>query len=142
MGSLVTRSGLFDDFFRDMSPGFFVRPLSGDPLPSPDQIKIDVRESDGEYKIDAEIPGVRKEDISVSVDGDMVTLSAEVKQETTNGKDEKNLRTERYYGSVSRSFSLPQDVDAARSQAKYEGGVLHLTLPKSKSTRMQRLAVS
>jgi HSP20 family protein len=142
MGSLVTRNALFDDFFRDLSPGFFVRPLQGDPLPSPDQIRIDVRESDGEYKIDAEIPGVRKEDIQVAIDGDMVTLSAEVQQERSSGKEEKNLRTERYFGSVSRSFSLPQGVDAARSQAKYEGGVLHLTLPKTQSSKVQRLSVN
>lgn len=142
MASLMTRGNLFDDFFRDMSPGFFVRPLHGDGLPSPQQIKVEVRENDTAYTVHAEIPGVAKEDIHVSVDGGVVTLSAEIKQHDSQGSDEKLLRSERYYGSVSRSFQLPVELDSSRAEAKYDNGVLKLTLPKKQGQGAQRLTIS
>ena len=107
MSSLMTRGGLFDDFFKELSPGFYVRPLHGDPLPSPAQIKIDVKENDGSYTVQAEVPGVSKEEIHVSIEGNVVTLRAEVKQSDAQTSDEKTLRSERYYGAVSRSFQMP-----------------------------------
>ena len=79
MNSLITRGSLFDDFFKDLAPGFYIKPLHGDPLPSPTQIKVDVKETDQGYTVQAEVPGVAKEDIQVSVDGNVVTLSAEVR---------------------------------------------------------------
>ena len=143
MNALTHRSNsLFDEFFRDMSPGFFVRPLHGDALPTPAQIKLDVNESDKAYTVVAEVPGVKKEDIHVSLDGNTVTLRAEVKQEDQQGTDKKALRTERYYGAVARSFQLPQDVDAGQAKAKYDNGVLTLTLPKKGSSSVQRLAIN
>ncbi|PAT39423.1 heat-shock protein Hsp20 [Vandammella animalimorsus] len=136
------RGSLFDDLFKEIAPGFFIKPLHGDPLPSAAQIKIDVSESDGAYKVLAEVPGVGKEDIHVSIDGSVVTLSAEVKQhDSQQGEGEKVLRSERYYGSVSRSFQLPQDIDAAAAKAKYDNGVLVLTLPKKQAGASQRLMV-
>ena len=141
MNSLITRGSLFDDFFKDLSPGFYIKPLHGDPLPSPTQIKVDVKETDQGYTVQAEVPGVAKEDIQVSVDGNVVTLSAEVKQSDTQASDEKLLRSERYYGSVSRSFQLPADIDRDTAKAKYDNGVLTLTLPKKKSGASQRLAI-
>ena len=141
MNALMTRGGLFDDFFRDVAPGFYVRPLHGDGLPTPSQIKVDVTESDRAYTVQAEVPGVNKEDIHVSVDGSVVTLSAEIKQEDVQTKDDKTLRSERYFGAVSRSFQLPQDIDQSESRARYENGVLTLTLPKKKSGKGQRLAI-
>ena len=74
MSSLMTRGGLFDDFFKDIAPGFYVRPLHGDPLPSPAQIKVDVKETDKGYTVEAEVPGVSKDEIHVSLDGNVVTL--------------------------------------------------------------------
>jgi HSP20 family protein len=131
MNSLVTRGNFFDDFFHDVAPGFYIKPLHGDPLPSPDQIKIDVKEDDKTYTVNAEVPGVKKEDINVSIDGNIVTLSSEIKQENkTGGNGEKMLRSERFYGAISRSFQLPQEVDEKQSKAKYDNGVLCLTLPK------------
>jgi len=141
MNSLITRGGLFDDFFRDVAPSFYVRPLHGDPLPSPAQIKIDVKESERAYTVQAELPGVPKEDIQVSLDGNMVTLRAEVKQQDAQTKDDKLLRSERYFGSVSRSFQLPQDIDQSESRAKYDNGVLTLTLPKKLGGKTQRLSI-
>ncbi|MCU0957804.1 MAG: Hsp20 family protein [Hydrogenophaga sp.] len=141
MNTLITRSGLFDDFFKDVAPGFFVKPLHGDPLPSPAQIRIDVKEAPDAYTVQAEIPGVSKEDIHVVIDGPVVTLRAEVKQQDSRTQDEKVLRTERYYGSVARSFQLASDIDNEKSKAKYENGVLTLTLPKKAALAGQRLNI-
>lgn len=140
MNSLISRGSLFDDFFRDMSPGFYIKPLHGEPLPSPGQIKMDVKENGNAYTVSAEIPGVRKDDIQVDIDGDMVTVSAEVKQEDSK-TDDKQLRTERYYGSVSRSITLPQDVDSSQAKARYDNGVLTLTLPRKQGGSSQKLRI-
>ena len=141
MSSLMTRGSLFDDFFRDMAPGFYVRPLHGDALPTPAQIKVDVKENDKSFTVQAEVPGVSKEDIHVSIDGNVVTLRAEVKQQDSQTEDEKVLRTERYYGAVARSFQLPQDIDQTQAKAKYDSGLLTLTLPKKAVSGSQRLAI-
>ena len=141
MNALMTRGSLFDDLLRDVAPGFYVRPLHGNPLPTPAQIKVDVKESDKMFTVFAEVPGVAKEDIHVSVDGSLVTLSAEVKQQDSQTSDETVLRSERYYGAVSRSFQLPQDIDQTQAKAKYDNGVLTLTLPKKLAGGSQRLAI-
>lgn len=141
MNSLISRGGLFDDFFRDVSPGFYIKPLHGDPLPSPAQIKMDVKENDGAYTVLAEIPGVTKEDIHVSIEGNMVTVRAEVKQQDSQTRDDKVLRSERYFGAVSRGFSLPQDIDQSQAKAKYDNGVLTLTLPKKQGSSSQKLRI-
>lgn len=130
---------LFDELFRDFAPGYYVRPLHGDALPA--QIKVDVSESKEAYTVKAEVPGVSKDDIHVSIEGGVVTLAAEIKQEDRQTQDEKVLRSERYYGSVSRSFQLPQEVDASAAKAKYENGVLALTLPKKTQAASRRLAI-
>jgi len=130
MNALMTRGGLFDDLFRDIAPGFYVRPLHGDGLPTPSQIKVDVKESNDAFTVQAEIPGVPKEAIHVAVDGNVVTLRAEIKQQDSTGEGERVLRSERYFGEVSRSFQLAQDIDQSKSKAKYDNGVLTLTLPK------------
>lgn len=141
MNSLVSRGSLFDDFFKDVAPGFFIKPLHGDPLPSASQIRIDVKETDKEFTVQAEMPGVSKEDIHVSVEGSIVTLRAEIRQEDRQTEGEKVLRTERYHGEVSRSFQLPADIDEANAKARYDNGVLCLTLPKKVSNAPQRLTV-
>ena len=141
MNSLMTRGSLFDDFFKDVAPGFTVKPLHGDPLPSASQIRIDVKETDKDFTVQADIPGVSKEDIHVSVEGSIVTLRAEIRQQDRQTEGEKVLRTERYYGEVSRSFQLPSDIDEANAKARYDNGVLCLTLPKKISSAPQRLTV-
>jgi HSP20 family protein len=145
MNSLISRGSFLDDFFRDAAsgfPGFYVRPLHGDPLPTPAQIKVDVKEGETAYTVHAEVPGVAKEDIHVSVDGNMVTLRAEVKQhDETKGDNDKPLRSERYFGAVSRSFQLPTDVDHYEARAKYDNGVLTLTLPKKAGARLHQVAI-
>jgi len=136
MNSLVSRGSLFDDFFKDIAPGFYVRPLHGDSLPAPSQIKVDVKETEGGYTVQAEVPGIH-----VSVEGNVVSLRAEVRQLDQKTEGEKVLRSERYYGSVARSFQLPADIDAAQAKAKYDNGILTLTLPKKLNNSSQRLNI-
>ena len=141
MTSLMTRGSLFDDFFKDVAPGFFIKPLHGDALPAASQIRVDVKENEKEYSVHAEIPGVNKEEIQVSIEGNVVTLRAEIRQQDKQTEDEKVLRSERYYGAVSRSFQLLADIDETAAKARYENGVLLLTLPKKVSSTPQRLVV-
>lgn len=141
MANVPSRNHLFDDFFREFAPGFFIKPLHGEPLPTASQIRIDVKESDSAYTVLAEVPGVPKEDIHVSIDGGVVTLRAEVKQHDSQAEGEKTLRSERYYGAVSRSFQLPQDIDQAAAKARYDNGVLTLTLPKKQAGAAQKLTI-
>ena len=141
MNALVGRGGLFEDFLKDINPGFYVRPLHGDPLPTPGQMKVDVKESENAYTVCAEVPGVPKDDIHVSVDGNVVSLRAEVRQQDQQTEGEKVLRSERYFGSVARSFQLPSDIDASQCKAKYDNGVLTLTLAKKQGGNAQRLSI-
>ncbi len=141
MNSLMTRSRLFDDFFNDFPSGYFVRPLHGDPLPSLGQIKIDVKDNGDAFVVHADMPGVNKEDLHVDIEGQMVCLRAEVNQLDQHAKEDEAVHTERYSGVVSRSFSLPTDVDKEKAKAKYENGVLTLTLPKAQTTKSRRLKV-
>jgi len=93
------------------------------------------------YKVHAEIPGVKKEDIHVSIEGNQVSIGAEVKNEKEVKEGEKLLRSERYYGSVSRAFSLALDVEEGAAQAKYTDGVLELTLPKKVVASAKKLVI-
>jgi HSP20 family protein len=126
----------FDDLFR----GFFMRPVRFEGQPEI-QIKLDVSEDDKAYSVHAEIPGVKKEDIHVTIDGSQVAISAEVKNEKEVKEGEKLLRSERYFGKVSRTFVLDQDVDEDTAQAKYADGVLELRLPKRSSAKSKSIAI-
>lgn len=129
----LTPKSLFEDFFKGVPAGYFVRPLHGEPLPNADLIRIDVQEAGPDYVVHADLPGCRKEDIHVTIEGPRVTLSAEIRQEDRKIEEGKLLHAERYAGSVSRSFRLPQEIDQTAAKARYEGGVLTLTLPKASS---------
>lgn len=105
-------------------------------------VRLDVTEADGFYKVHADLPGVKKEDINVRIDGNTVQIDAEVKQEKEMPPSEgKVLRSERWHGSISRSFTLSQEVDEARASAKFADGVLTLELPKKAMTVSKRLAI-
>jgi len=135
--SALTRYDPFDDLFR----GFFVRPIDmGKGMEAPD-IKLDVKEQDKAYVVHAEMPGIKKEDIHVSIDGPVVSISAERKEEKEVKEGERVLRSERYFGKVSRSFNLGQDVDDAAAKAKFADGVLELTLPKKAIAQTKRLLI-
>jgi len=127
----------------DMFKGLFVRPMRFDLEGAPQmRMKVDVSRSDDTYTVKADIPGVGKEDIQVSVDGNEVTISGEVKKETEEKKGEEVLRSERYYGKISRSFTLPHDVDEAKVVAKYADGVLRVTLPVKAAAKTKKITVS
>jgi HSP20 family protein len=136
----ITRFGTFDNLFDDFTKGFWFKPVA---VPGGEELKmkLDVKEDEKAYSVHADIPGVKKEDIQVEVHGDQVSIRAEVKQEKEEKKDEKLLHSERYYGMVSRSFSLPTEVDEKGTVAKYKDGVLDLTLPKKQGNGSKRISV-
>ncbi len=137
---------LWNDPFRqaeDLLSGFFIRPIALDSLPeTPVRMKVDVSEDGDRYLIHAELPGVKKEDINVEVDGSTVSISAEVKQNREDKEGEKVLRVERYFGQVSRSFQLAGEIDEAKAVADYKDGILELTLPKKVAqSRSKKLTI-
>ena len=140
----MTRVQVYDPFagsgIDDIFRGFFA-PVRRD-TDSPVSIKVDVSESDKGYVVPAEIPGVRKDDIHVTIEGNQVSISAEVKRETEKKEGERVLRSERYYGSSYRSFVLPTEIDEAASEAKYDNGVLELKLAKKAAVTGRKLAIS
>ena len=97
--------------------------------------------NDTEYQVLAELPGLKKEEISITINGNEVAISAEVKHEKVVKNGEAVLRAERYYGKIQRAFALGQEVDEATAQAKYNDGVLELTLPKKTVAAAKRLTV-
>jgi len=125
----------FDDFLK----GFRVRPWTeGEFEP---RIKVDVSEAEAAYSVKAEIPGLKKEDIHVAIEGNQVSIEAELKKEKEEKKGEKLVRSERYYGKQSRSFTLGHDIDAGKAEARYADGVLELKLPKKANGSTKELKV-
>ena len=125
-----------DDIFRSV-----MRPWGLALSEAAPRIKIDVSEQDGSYLVKAEIPGVRKEDIDVRIDGDQVTISAETKTEKQEKDKGRVVFKERQEGYASRSFTLACPVDEAHAEAKYQDGVLSLKLNKKATTSSKRLAI-
>ncbi|HWW71130.1 MAG TPA: Hsp20/alpha crystallin family protein [Duganella sp.] len=125
-----------DDLFRDLTPAMW---RNVDQVP---RMRMDVSETEKEYLVKAEIPGVQKDDIKVAINGNQVSLSAEIKEEKDAATGSTGaLRSERYYGQLQRSFTLPQEVDDDQAQARYENGVLHLTLPKKVGSGGKQLTI-
>lgn len=136
MANIIRQLDPLDELFR----GFFVRPVDFNAQQTP-SIRMDVKEQEGAYLVHAELPGVKKEDVHVTVDGNQVAISAEVKQEKDVKEGERTLRAERYFGKVSRSFQLAQDIDDTQASAKFNDGVLELVLPKRAAAASKRLTV-
>lgn len=138
----ITRFDPFNDM-DDLFKGLFVRPMRFDLDVAPQMnIKMDVTRTDDSYTVKAELPGVKKDDIHVSIDGNQVTISGEIKKEKEEKKGEEVIRSERYYGKVSRSFTLPHELDESKSNARYSDGVLQLTLPTRAKSSSRKLTVS
>lgn len=137
--SNIVRQGPLDDFLR----GFFVRPVEygGESLAETPQMRVDVKEVADGYRVHAELPGISKEDIHVNIDGAVVSISAERRQNKEEKEGERILRSERYFGKVSRSFQLGQDIDEARASARFADGVLELSLPKKAASQARRLVI-
>lgn len=127
-----------DDIFRD----FFTLPaLRGNRDTTAPRMRADISETDQAYTVIAEIPGVSKDDIKVSIEGNRVSINAEVKEEKRTEDAGRVVRSERFYGQQYRSFTLPQEVDDVGAQAKYHDGVLELTLPKKAGTGGKQLSI-
>ena len=136
----ITRFDPFGDL-DDLLQVFFVRPLSLEGR-GPARFRMDVKEDEQKYTVLAELPGVKKEDIQVTIDGNQVAIAAEVKKDGEEQQGEKVLRRERYYGKLYRAFSLGQEVDEGAASARFVDGVLELTLPKRTGTSGRRLTIT
>jgi HSP20 family protein len=134
-------SELVDDLFK----GVLVRPRGcegrGDGGVQLPRATVDVGEKNGAYVVSAELPGVKKDDIHVNIDGAQVSIEAEVKREKEASQDERVLHSERVYGKVVRSFTLPQEVDEGKVEAKFRDGVLELTLPKKAAAQRKQISI-
>jgi len=136
----ITRFSPLEDAFENLFRGVPVwLPNPETRAPAPMQFRMDVTENDKEYQVLAELPGVKKEEISITISGNDVAVSAEVKHEKDVESGETVLRAERYYGKIQRAFALGQEVDEATAQARYNDGVLELTLPKKTAAAAKRL---
>src|SRR5215470_17452836 len=137
----LTRYDPFGDLFDDLFRGFFVRPVLSEPSNGAVRLKVDVAEQDGNYKVLAEIPGAKKDEIQVAIDGDQVSITAEVRKEKEVKDGDRVVHSERYYGKVARAFRLGQEIDQTKAQAKYADGVLELTLPKKVAASARQLTI-
>jgi HSP20 family protein len=126
----------FDELFR----GFF-KPVRVEGATTPVVIKMDVTETDNGYLIHSEMPGVKKEDIDIAIEGNQVTLTAEVKQAWEKKQGDRVLRNERYFGNIYRSFTLPAELDESACEATYDNGVLELKLVRKAAAPGKRLAI-
>lgn len=127
MSNLTRFNSLFDDsFFSD-----FFRPLArttGEKMPA-----IDVHEDEGNYLVKVDLPGVKKEDIRVSLDNGILSIRAQTQSEEKEEKEGKLIRQERHYGEFLRQLSVGSDVDGAAVKAQFDNGVLSLSLPKQRT---------
>ena len=137
----ISRFDPFNDLVDDLFKGFLVRPMYTEGRETVSRVKVDVAEKNGGYLVTAELPGVRKEDIQLTIDGAQVTLAAEVKREKEAAEGERVLHTERAYGKVSRSFTLPQEIDESAAQARFADGLLELTLPKKAAAARKQISI-
>ncbi|MEO8536889.1 MAG: Hsp20/alpha crystallin family protein [Betaproteobacteria bacterium] len=125
-----------DTLFRHL-----LRTDRNDRTAAPQGIRVDVAENDKGYVVYAEIPGVAKDEIHVAIEGNQVTIAADVKPRVAGAEGTRVLRAERYAGNVYRSFTLPLELDETASEAKYENGVLELQLVKKPAVAGRKLTV-
>jgi HSP20 family protein len=104
---------------------------------------VNITENKNDYTVSMAVPGMKKDDFEIDIDGNMLTISSE-KEESKEENDEKYTRKEYNYSSFSRSFTLPEEVNKEKIEAKYEDGVLKLVLPRkeeAKKTEAKHIAV-
>jgi HSP20 family protein len=140
MTNLVSYDPFTDTGLDEMFRGFFA-PVRVEGGRTPVMIKMDVTETADGYMIHAEMPGVKKDDINVEIEGNQVTITAESKREWEKKEGDKVLRSERYFGNVYRSFTLPAELNEAKSEAKYDKGVLELRLVRKTPVGGRKLPV-
>ena len=123
----------------DVVRGFMRRPFSFESqMP---EIRMDVREGDDAYLIQAEIPGAKKEDVKIDVDDNYVSITAQRGTQSERRNGDRCICSERYSGSVSRGMSLAHDVDPSKASAAYENGVLEIKLPKKSRSSARSLEI-
>ncbi len=137
----VTRYDPYGDLFDDFFKGYFVRPMTLEAPETVRRVRVDVTEADGEFKVLAELPGVKKEDIKLEIAGDTVSISAEARAERDVKRGEVVVHSERYFGKTARSFRLGQEIDEAKVVAKFTDGVLELTLPKKAAGTTKQITI-
>jgi HSP20 family protein len=137
------------DFFRgtpfyDMTPVFDMPRMrrAFAAMPAAPEIKMDVKEDPEAYYVKAEIPGMKKEDIRITVEGNTVSIAAETTRKEEKKEGENVLCTELYEGQVARTFTLLGDIDDTKAEAKYENGMLELKLPKRAGAKTKTLTVA
>lgn len=148
MANIMRRSPLFGEMTRpdpfynveDWFKNFGMRPFSAEMENAP-TIKMDLTENDTAYTVRAEMPGVKKENVKVQIDGKQVSISAETKEEKEEKEGERVICRECRQGSVYRSFTLGSEVDETKAEAKYENGTLELVLPKKSGKTAKRIEV-
>ena len=140
MQSVISYDPRSDTGYDELFRGFF-KPVRMEGAPTPVTIKMDVSETDNGYVVHSEMPGVKKENIDVAIEGNQVTITAEVKQDWEKKDGDRMLRNERYFGNIYRSFALPVELDESACEAKYENGVLELKLVKKAAAPGKRLAI-
>jgi len=140
MASLIPYNPLVDTGIDELFRGFF-QPIRMESRTAPLTIKIDVTEDDKSYTVHAEIPGVSKDDIQVTIEGNEVTLAAEVKREKEVKDGQRVLHSECFSGNAHRSITLPTELDETQSEARYDKGVLELKLAKKAASAGKRLNV-
>jgi HSP20 family protein len=123
---------VFNDFFKPWNEWFDETGLWGRTMNVP---AVNITELKNEYKVELAVPGMKKEDFKIDVDGNMLTISSE-KEESSEEKEKKFTRKEYSYSSFSRSFTLPEEINLDKIEAKYEDGVLRLSLPRKEETKM------
>jgi len=134
--STLTRMDPFESMVRDLMPSMYRSVTRAEETAIP----VEVQELDNAYLLAAELPGVKKEDIDISITGKQVTINAECKQEKMAEKA-REWCSERSYGKFSRTIQLPLDIEEQNADATYTDGVLHLTLPKKPSSMAKRLEI-
>ncbi len=136
----ILRREALDDQFDNLVRNIF-RPVAVTTRDVVAPIRMDVSERENAYIVHADMPGLKKEDIKIEIDGNDVSISAETKNDKDVKDGDRVLRSERYYGKVSRSFTLAQEVDEVAASAKYENGVLELALPKKAVAKAKLVSV-
>ncbi len=141
----VARYTPFDEAVNQLLRGFVVRPVAGSVAAEADdtavKFRADIAENDKAYTVHAELPGVKKDDIQISIDGDQVSISAQARREKEVKEGERLLRSERYTGKFYRAFALGVAIDEDAVSARYVDGVLELTLPKKAAAAVKRITV-
>lgn len=129
---------MFEDMFAPMAAGAVMPQWAAEGVTTP---RLNVKETEKAFEVEAEMPGVKKEDVKVSIENQRVTIEAEARSESEQREGENVIYSERSTRKYMRSFSLPSDVDEATAEAHLDSGLLTLTLPKKQTASAKRLTV-